>query len=257
MITIVLVDDQPAVRAGLRMRLALEADIQIIGEARDGHEALDIVARLKPDIVITDMEMPVMDGLAATREIQSLAPETRVIILTIRDDETTRRRAREAGAAGFVSKHADDVLLLNAIRALANRSKSKDWNHGREADMISTLKWFNVGVRGLMELGIVVALGYWGYKTGESTTAKILLSVGAPLIGFGIWGLVDFRNAGSFAEPLRLMEELIISGLAALAWYAVEAEAWGWALGVVSIIHHLLVYLLGDGLIKNTRQLSF
>jgi DNA-binding NarL/FixJ family response regulator len=126
MITIVLVDDQPAVRAGLRMRLALEADIQIIGEARDGHEALDIVARLKPDIVITDMEMPVMDGLAATREIQSLAPETRVIILTIHDDETTRRRAREAGAAGFVSKHADDVLLLNAIRALANRSKSKD-----------------------------------------------------------------------------------------------------------------------------------
>jgi Protein of unknown function (DUF2568) len=122
--------------------------------------------------------------------------------------------------------------------------------------MISTLKWFNVGVRGLMELGIVVALGYWGYKTGESTTAKILLSVGAPLIGFGIWGLVDFRNAGSFAEPLRLMEELIISGLAALAWYVAGAQSMGWMLGIIAIVHHVLVYLLGDRLIKNARQLS-
>lgn len=122
MITIVIADDQPAVREGLRMRLGLEADLHVTGEARDGNEALELVSRLQPDIVIMDMEMPVMDGLAAMRELQSLAPECRAIMLTIHDDEATRQRAREAGAAGFVSKHADDSALLNAIRALANHS---------------------------------------------------------------------------------------------------------------------------------------
>ena len=117
--------------------------------------------------------------------------------------------------------------------------------------MTSTLKWFNVGLRAIMELGIVIALGYWGYKTGESTSAKILLSIAAPLIGFGIWGLVDFRNAGAFAEPLRLIEELIISGLAALAWYVAGAQSMGWMLGIVSIVHHALVYALGGKLLKH------
>ncbi|MCK6584757.1 MAG: response regulator transcription factor [Anaerolineales bacterium] len=122
MITLVIADDQPAVREGLRMRLSLESDFQIVGEARDGREALEIIPRLKPDVVIMDMEMPGMDGLAAARALKTLAPDCRVIILTIHDDETSRKQAREAGAAGFVSKHADDIVLLNAIRTLANRS---------------------------------------------------------------------------------------------------------------------------------------
>jgi hypothetical protein len=116
--------------------------------------------------------------------------------------------------------------------------------------MVSALKWFNVGIRALMELGIVLALGYWGYKTGESATTKILLSIGAPLIGFGIWGLVDFRNTGSLADPLRLIEELVISGFAAFAWYVSGAQTWGWGLGIISIVHHVLVYALGGTLLK-------
>lgn len=126
MITIVIVDDQFAIRAGLRMRLGLEADIQVIGEARDGSEALDVVSRLQPVIVIMDMEMPVMDGLTAARKMRTLAPDSKVIILTIHEDEITRRQAREAGAAGFVSKHADDAVLLNAVRTLAYSSRTKD-----------------------------------------------------------------------------------------------------------------------------------
>lgn len=117
--------------------------------------------------------------------------------------------------------------------------------------MTSTLKWLNVGLRAVMELGIVVALGYWGYETGEGTTMKILLSVGMPLIGFGIWGLVDFRTAGPLAELLRLTEELVISGLAALAWHAAGAQTLGWALGILSVIHHVLVYALGGTLLKH------
>lgn len=126
MITIIIADDQPAVREGLRMRLALEADMQIVGEAKDGRDALEVISRLRPDIVLMDMEMPHMDGLAATKALQSLAPECRVILLTIHDDEATRKRAREAGAAGFVSKHADDSVLLDAIRTLANHLKEEN-----------------------------------------------------------------------------------------------------------------------------------
>ena len=80
---------------------------------------------------------------------------------------------------------------------------------------------------------------------------KILLSAGAPLVGFGIWGLVDFRHAGTLSEPLRLAQELVISGLAALAWYSAGGQIWGWALAVVSIVHHVLVYLLGGTLLKH------
>jgi putative acetyltransferase len=118
MITIVIADDQPAVREGLRMRLALEEDMQILGEARDGSEALDVVARLRPDIVLMDMVMPELDGLIATQALRSLAPESQVIILTIHDDETSRKRALEAGAAGFVCKCDDETLLCETIRSL-------------------------------------------------------------------------------------------------------------------------------------------
>ncbi|MEW6286168.1 MAG: response regulator transcription factor [Chloroflexota bacterium] len=126
MISLVIADDQPAVREGLRMRLSIEADMQIVGEAQNGVEALEVTTHLHPNIVLMDLEMPHMDGLAATRALQSLAPECCVILLTIHDDETTRKRAREVGAAGFVSKHADDSVLLDAIRALAGRLENKD-----------------------------------------------------------------------------------------------------------------------------------
>lgn len=117
--------------------------------------------------------------------------------------------------------------------------------------MSSTLKWFNLALRAVMELGIVTALGYWGYRTGDSVGAKILFGIGAPLLGFGFWGLVDFRQAGSLAEPLRLIQELVISMLAAAAWYVAGQQALGWALAAVSILHHALVYLSGERLIKH------
>lgn len=122
MITIIIADDQPAVRHGLRMRLSLEPDLQVIGAAQDGNNTLSVVARLKPDIVIMDLEMSIMDGLTATRELLSLVPDCRIIMLTIHDDERTRRQAQDSGAAGFVSKHEGDMVLLDAIRAAANRS---------------------------------------------------------------------------------------------------------------------------------------
>lgn len=114
------------------------------------------------------------------------------------------------------------------------------------------LLWFNVALRGVMELGIVIALGYWGYHTGSSTVVKVALGIAAPLILFGFWGLVDFRNAGALSELLRLSQELVISGAAAVAVYTAGQHALGWALGLISIAHHSLVYVLGERLLEQS-----
>jgi hypothetical protein len=112
--------------------------------------------------------------------------------------------------------------------------------------MVTALTWFNVALRGVMEAGIVAALAYWGYRTGQSTWAKIVLGIGAPVLVFGFWGLVDFRKAGRMAEGLRLVQELVISGLAAVALIVAGQPALGWTLGVISVVQHVLVYALGN-----------
>lgn len=116
--------------------------------------------------------------------------------------------------------------------------------------MAETLIGSNVFLRGLMEFGIIVAFGYWGYHAGSTTGSKLLLAVGAPLLGFGFWGLVDFRQAGTISEPLRLTQELVISGLAAVGLYAAGQPGLGLALIAISLLHHGLVYALGERLIK-------
>ncbi len=107
-----------------------------------------------------------------------------------------------------------------------------------------------LGLRVLMEAGIVFGLAYWGAHTGDSTAGRIALGILAPVIGFGLWGAVDFHQAGRFAEPLRLVQELVISGLAALALYAAGLHVVGVALAALSIVYHALVYLSGGALLK-------
>lgn len=116
---------------------------------------------------------------------------------------------------------------------------------------MTTLKRFNLALRGLMEVGIIVALGYWGFHTGRNMSVKILLGIAAPALGFGFWGLVDFRQAGRASELLRLLQELIISGLAAIAMYTTGQHTLGWILGLISLIYHSLVYLTGETLLNH------
>lgn len=101
-----------------------------------------------------------------------------------------------------------------------------------------------------MELGIVVALAYWGYHSGKNATQSTLLSIGAPLLIFGFWSLFDFRKVVATPEPYRLVQELILSGLAATAWYSAGQRTLGVTLGLISIVHHALVYVLGERLLK-------
>jgi len=101
-----------------------------------------------------------------------------------------------------------------------------------------------------METGIVLGLGYWGYHMGNGTGIKILGSVGAPLLGFGFWSIVDFQQFKN-GESFRLFQELIISGLTAYVIYLTGQHLAGWLLAIVSVIHHALVYSIGDTLLKS------
>jgi DNA-binding NarL/FixJ family response regulator len=116
MIRLLLVDDQKNVRRGLRMRLELEPDVEVIGEAENGKAAIDQVTSLNPDIVLMDVEMPCMDGISATEELCSGDAACPVVMLSLYDDAVTRSRAHQAGARAFVAKHQLETTLMDAIR---------------------------------------------------------------------------------------------------------------------------------------------
>ena len=119
MIRILLVDDQSIVRQGWRMRLALEKDITIIGEASNGLEAIQLAQSLNPDVILLDVEMPVMDGLAAAEKLQEITARAAVVMVSMYDTAATRERAQVAGAAAFVCKQEPVEALLAAIRQAA------------------------------------------------------------------------------------------------------------------------------------------
>jgi DNA-binding NarL/FixJ family response regulator len=123
MIRLLLVDDQPAVRRGLRMRLALEADFLVAGEAEDGVSALALMSELRPDVVVMDAQMPRMDGIIATVALRAAFPEAAVVILSLHDDVATRKQAAAAGATAFLSKHAADTALVDVLRRAVARQR--------------------------------------------------------------------------------------------------------------------------------------
>lgn len=119
MIRILLVDDQSIVREGLRAMLSLEPDMLVVGEARDGSQAVRLVKELSPDIVLMDVRMPGMDGLTALEQLKAVAPKSSVIMLTLYDDPNYLLRAVSAGAAGYILKDVSREELVRAVRVTA------------------------------------------------------------------------------------------------------------------------------------------
>jgi two-component system response regulator NreC len=117
-IRILIADDHAVLRAGLRLLLDAEPDMQVVGEAGNGIEALRRARELQPDILLLDMAMPEMSGLDVLRALRETLPGTRVLVLTMHDDEGYLREVLSAGGAGYVLKRAADVELLTAIRAI-------------------------------------------------------------------------------------------------------------------------------------------
>ena len=123
MIRLLLVDDEPSVRSGLRMWFSLQPDIAVVGEAGDGVEALELAHQLRPDVVVMDVSMPELDGLSSTARLRADRPESAVVVLTLHDNGEARARARDAGACAFVGKHEAADALLAAIRTAAGSQR--------------------------------------------------------------------------------------------------------------------------------------
>jgi DNA-binding NarL/FixJ family response regulator len=116
---VLVADDHGIVRSGVRLLLDRQPDMEVIGEAEDGVDAVEQVIEHRPDVAILDVSMPRMTGLQATHEIKQQAPDTQVLILSMHDDERYLFEALRAGAAGYVLKRAADEDLVNAVRAAA------------------------------------------------------------------------------------------------------------------------------------------
>src|SRR4051812_7725343 len=119
-IRVILADDHAVVRAGLKAVLSSAKDIEVIGEARTGTEAVALVERFKPDVVVMDLSMPELDGTAATKQIVEKGLPTKVLVLTMHAEEDYLVPLMEAGAAGYLVKSAADRDLVDAVRAIAH-----------------------------------------------------------------------------------------------------------------------------------------
>ncbi|MFC4336384.1 response regulator [Salininema proteolyticum] len=193
MIRVLLVDDQRLVRAGIRMLCESVDDVEVVGEASDGAEAVRLDRSLLPGVVMMDLRMPRMDGVEATRRILASRPTARVVALTTFDDDDHVYPVLEAGARGFLAKDADPVDLLAGIRQAAgdgapfsphvlkrlvsravsgSRRTAAEGLTGRELDVLRLV------VEGRSNAEIASAL-YLGPTTVKSHLASLLAKTGA------------------------------------------------------------------------------
>ena len=119
MIRLMIADDHPVVRDGLRAMLASQPDFQVVGEAADGAVAVKLAAELAPDVILMDLRMPALDGVTAIRQIRTRQPSARILVLTTYDTDADILPAIEAGATGYLLKDAPRDELFRAIRATA------------------------------------------------------------------------------------------------------------------------------------------
>jgi two-component system response regulator NreC len=118
MTKVLIADDHGIVRAGLRALIGAESGFELVGEASGGYEAINLVEQTRPDVMVLDLSMPDLDGISVTRKIKPLAPDLKILILTLHEDEALLKEAIKAGAAGYILKHAAETELISAIRTI-------------------------------------------------------------------------------------------------------------------------------------------
>ncbi|MFN2107333.1 MAG: response regulator [Candidatus Promineifilaceae bacterium] len=119
-IRVLIVDDQTITRSGLQTLLAAQPDLEIIAEARDGREAIEMAAEFQPDVILMDLRMPGVNGIEATRRIRRTSPHIHILVLTVFEDDTSVFPAIRAGASGYLLKNTEQEELLRAIRTVAD-----------------------------------------------------------------------------------------------------------------------------------------
>ncbi|HEY1540394.1 MAG TPA: response regulator transcription factor [Solirubrobacteraceae bacterium] len=192
MIRLLIADDHGIVRGGVRLMLERQADMQVVAEASDGAEAVELALRERPDICVLDVQMPRLTGLQATVEIRAHAPDIAVLILSMHDDERYLYEALQAGAAGYVLKREADTVLVDAVRAVgrgeafitnaAERSLVREWMADDSTGPVEPLTLREREVLKLIaeahtnrEIGEILHLAE---KTVESHRANLLRKLG-------------------------------------------------------------------------------
>jgi len=138
-IRILVVDDHFVVRMGLIGVVNTEPDMEVVGEAADGNQAVEVFGRVKPSLVLMDVRMPIKDRIAATKEIRTRHPDARILMLTTYDGDTEIHRAIQAGARGYVLKNSTGDELIPALRAVA---AGKEWIPEEIANRLASRKRF-------------------------------------------------------------------------------------------------------------------
>ncbi len=209
-IRILIADDHGVLRAGLRALLDAESDLQVVGEATDGSEALRLAGELRPDIVLLDVSMPGPGGIKVTRKLGKVVPDARILILTIHEDEQLLQKAIQAGASGYITKRAIKSELINAIHAVwrgdlyihpamtrALLSKDTSLSPSTNDDLVEPLTSREVQVLGLIAQG----------HTNRQTADILSISVRT----------VESHRA-------NIMDKLGVRGRVELVRYAMEHE---------------------------------
>ncbi len=179
MTSVVIADDHGVVRAGLRALVAAEPDLELIGEASGGYEAIDLVEKNLPDVLVLDLSMPDLDGIAVTRELHGRFPGLRILILTIHEDEALLREAVAAGAAGYILKRAAERELIAAIGVVCRGDLYVDPGFLRDmlgesaapstSDLVST-DALTVREKDVLRL---IAQGYTNRQIGEQLSISV------------------------------------------------------------------------------------
>jgi DNA-binding NarL/FixJ family response regulator len=201
MIRLLIADDHAVVRTGLRHLAATFDDVELVGDAADGEEAVRLCAERSPDVVLMDLEMPVLDGIEATRRISEAHPQVAVVVLTSFSDREQILRALDAGAIGYLLKDAEPAELEKAVRAAAKGDAPLDPRAGRAllsareaSSPLDALSERERGVLALVARGLPNKLIARELDISEKTVKAHLTSI------FRTIGVTDRTQAALWAE---------------------------------------------------------
>jgi len=192
-VEVLLVDDEPLVRSGLRAVLGSEPDMTVVGEVGDGADVPDAVSRLRPDVVLMDVRMPLIDGIAATRTLVSSAEPPKVLVVTTFENDEYVYDALRAGASGFLLKRSPPEEIVQGVRTVVRaesllfpasiRSLVRSYGTTRQDDRVARLTEREQEVLRLMAGGLsnaeVAAALYLGVETVKTHVGSVLAKLGA------------------------------------------------------------------------------